>query len=1475
MSHGPATQSSGRVITFYSYKGGTGRSMALANIAYLLARGIKGYGGQLAPSNQKVLAIDWDLEAPGLHRYFEPFLLDASEDNRNRYNREYPGVIDLFAELEEALQDRVSRGPDEDAKLIFSVLDDLDVEGRFSITTSVQNLSFMKAGRFNGDYPSRVSNFHWNLLYERMPVLIPTLVRYLSERFTYVLIDSRTGITDTSGICTMLMPELLVLVFTPNLQSLDGAIGLIREATSYRRQSADLRPLVIFPLPSRIEAAKPELLEYWRKGSEEVAFRGFQAQFESAFKDSYYLERCDLTDYFDEVQIQHVPDYAYGEQIAVALEETDSRLSLRRSYESFARRLIGLSGPWIDPSAAAAEAQIMELCQLGAKELDKNNTQRAQRHFASALDIYLRSENVSIPELADGLRQLGSQYLAEGELGQAETVLREAVEVAERDFGSNGLRTADCLERLGDALTAAGKAQEALDLIERVLNVKKRALSNRHPSIADLDDKLGDLLVSMGRLEESRVYFDQSLVVRREIFGPDSPALTASLERLAETATAMGNLREAEEYLNQALELSGREDWATKARILGRLGWLNLRKRNLSSAEQYFQEAIDGLGPASEDPATANIFDGSAQVAIGYGDYDKARSYYERAQLVRETVLGPSHPDALRGVVNLGDLAAVQGMWERANTYYRRALSLLEKTASEIHPLAGEIYLKLGEVAQGRRNYSEAERFYQHAIGIHERLGDQAGISSGYHQLGTLAQARGDYDSAEVLYRRSLEIDERLGDQAGMSSGYRHLGALAQARGDYRSTAIRDARWRVFVSHTSELREFPKGRSYVAAVEEAISATGHTIVDMADFSTADRPAAELCAERVRGCQVYVGVLGTRYGSPVRDMPGVSYTELEFDVATEAGLDRLMFLLDTEAADVGIPLSALIDQEFGARQEVFRRRVQDSGLVIQTFTDPATLAQLVERSLRELAETGQRRDNEHRRGQVSPVVVAGEIPQAPLGFQPRADLLAALDAPGSQVVVVRAMTGMRGVGKTHLAAAYARAKLAEGWRLVAWVNAEDPSGVLAGLAEVATALGVATSAGNAVTAGQAVRHRLEADGERCLLVFDNATNPEVLQPFIPATGAARIIITSNQQSMAYLGASVPVDVFSEQEALAFLASRTGQADATGARALAAELGFLPLALAQAAAVIAGQHLTYGSYLDRLRRLPAGDLMAAVGVGHYPRGVAAAVLLSLDAVRASDDTGVCGAVMDLLAVLSAAGVRRSLIYAAGREGLPGREGSLPGVAPEVADRALARLAGASLLTFSVDGSIVSAHRLVMRVIQESLAASSSLTAVCQVAARLLKGLAESLSESWHEDRAAVRDLVEQIMALYDASATYGSGSDLDRRMIQLRSWALRFLIHLGDSPAQAIVIGDQLLADQEAVLGPEDPSTLASRSDLASAYLAAGRTDEAISLNEQVLAVLERVLGPEDPSTLASRSDLASAYRAAGRTTESSV
>ncbi|HET9082185.1 MAG TPA: hypothetical protein VFO01_16940 [Trebonia sp.] len=134
-----------------------------------------------------------------------------------------------------------------------------------------------------------------------------------------------------------------------------------------------------------------------------------------------------------------------------------------------------------------------------------------------------------------------------------------------------------------------------------------------------------------------------------------------------------------------------------------------------------------------------------------------------------------------------------------------------------------------------------------------------------------------------------------------------------------------------------------------------------------------------------------------------------------------------------------------------------------------------------------------------------------------------------------------------MGKTQLAAAYARARIDDGWRLVAWVNAENTAEVRGGLAEVAAALGL--EAGDAA-AGRAVRRRLEADGDRCLLVFDNAADPADLLQFLPAAGNAGVLVTSNEQSVADLGAGVAVDVFSWEEALAFLAGRTGSDDAAG-------------------------------------------------------------------------------------------------------------------------------------------------------------------------------------------------------------------------------------------------------------------------------------------------------------------------------------
>jgi hypothetical protein len=158
---------------------------------------------------------------------------------------------------------------------------------------------------------------------------------------------------------------------------------------------------------------------------------------------------------------------------------------------------------------------------------------------------------------------------------------------------------------------------------------------------------------------------------------------------------------------------------------------------------------------------------------------------------------------------------------------------------------------------------------------------------------------------------------------------------------------------RVFLSHTSELREFPAERSFVAAAEAAVSRAGDAVADMAYFPARDDKPADYCAARVRDCAIYVGLIGLRYGSSVRDRPGVSYTELEFDTATEAGLPRLVFLLD-EDAPVPIPPGRLLDgdPDLQVQQRAFRARVLASGVMAGTFSSPEQLELLVWQALHE-------------------------------------------------------------------------------------------------------------------------------------------------------------------------------------------------------------------------------------------------------------------------------------------------------------------------------------------------------------------------------------------------------------------------------------------------------------------------------------------------------------------------------------------
>ncbi|HEV2377793.1 MAG TPA: tetratricopeptide repeat protein, partial [Streptosporangiaceae bacterium] len=480
------------------------------------------------------------------------------------------------------------------------------------------------------------------------------------------------------------------------------------------------------------------------------------------------------------------------------------------------------------------------------------------------------------------------------------------------------------------------------------------------------------------------------------------------------------------------------------------------------------------------------------------------------------------------------------------------------------------------------------------------------------------------------------------------------------------------------------------------------------------------------------------------------------------------------------------------------------------------------------------------------------VVVGEIPRQPPAFVERQTLARLAGAAGSgRVAVVCAVTGLRGVGKTHLAAAYARERIAQGWGLVGWVSAESRGSLLADLARVAERLGVADPEGDSAESARRLRDHLGTRAREGLLVFDNAADPGLLRPFLPATGGTQIVVTSTSRVFAELGAMVDVAAFSRAESLDYLEERTSLDDPDGAAAVAAELGDLPLALAQAAATIAGQHLTYPVYLERLRQAPVAELLAGVPGGDYPHATGPVLLLNVTAAEDGDPSGLTSRVLRAMSVLSAEGAGRGLLNALDDQ--------------TSVDAAIQRCVAWSLLAWSVTGHMVM-HRLLGRVLRERDHAAGESDAALGLALSLLEPRLFSEDQAWAR-RDEGSDLAAQIEAVWHAGVETG-GPALVGRALAARSWAVRQFRVAADL-TRAIDLGERTLAAAEQVLGPDHPDTMAARNNLASAYQSAGRLGEAILLFEQALADRKRILGPDHPDSLGSRNNLASAYQSAGR------
>jgi len=309
----------GQIVTFYSFKGGTGRTMALANAAWILAA-----------NGMRVLIADWDLESPGLHRFFQPFL-DAEVDQR-------PGIADFirryaWAAVDAAIDpDALHTGTEAARDAITAIID--EHVGRVKDYATPLNwqfpdqgaLYFLSSGRqANGDYEATLSALDWDNFYDNLHggQFFDALRAYLKSNYDYVLIDSRTGLSDVADICTVHLPDVVVDCFTLATQGIEGAAMIARAIQRHTD-----RDITIFPVPMRIDHTQQESVD----AGLALATREFEGVLAGMSEEQ-------RREYWAEVEVPYRPSYAYEEVLATIGDRAGSQLGLLPSYERIVARI--------------------------------------------------------------------------------------------------------------------------------------------------------------------------------------------------------------------------------------------------------------------------------------------------------------------------------------------------------------------------------------------------------------------------------------------------------------------------------------------------------------------------------------------------------------------------------------------------------------------------------------------------------------------------------------------------------------------------------------------------------------------------------------------------------------------------------------------------------------------------------------------------------------------------------------------------------------------------------------------------------------------------------------------------------------------------------------------------------------------------------------------------------------------------------
>lgn len=758
---GKTGPSAARLVTFYSYKGGVGRTMALANAACQLAR----------RHGLNVIAVDWDLEAPGLHYYF-----GLSDDDL----RTQPGLIDY---LEDFIAE-VAKGPTGQVPPISRYL--VQPAERIRDQIRFGSIRLLTCGKTNNEYMSRVRRFDWEQFYSRQSgfQIIETLKTELLINSDISLIDARSGQSDIGATPTIQVPDAIILLFTSNQQNLDGTARIARylSAREERSKQGFEKPTILL-VPSRVFLSNT--YRRWLHSSANAVY--------AKLLEEGVLNPNDQPKGLLQCTLSVEPDSSVGE----ALPVLGRKSRLRDAYFELAAAIADLHGGraiWsgaqgtlpltkeikreqrgtVRPSrvteSAADKARALEAAlarrdehqaarlryELGLIALEEGRLKEAEDHFRLALSYYQdRKETLRVLRINFDLARV---RVAQGRTDEALRLFRDII-TRSRELADQSLSAA-AMHAAGGVLATQRRFGEAWNLFADALSVVQRADVPRAESTVLVS--MGALRAEEGRLDEAWQLYSQSLAVASD--KGDAHGRSRALFAMGELREKQGNYEEALSLNERSLAIDERTgDLEGQMASLAAIGDLLFNRKRFDEARHRYEHGLELARSGNISHMEARFTHELGTVYAAEGRFAEANELFERALALRERVDPSGVPVTL---LAMAQARAGQDKNDEAEKLFQRALKSAEQQRNS--KAVGVILISVAQWYERRELLEKALPFYQRAIS-NAADDDFETRALALVGIGDIQRARKNFNAALEAYKQATPLFDRVGDVRGRS----------------------------------------------------------------------------------------------------------------------------------------------------------------------------------------------------------------------------------------------------------------------------------------------------------------------------------------------------------------------------------------------------------------------------------------------------------------------------------------------------------------------------------------------------------------------------------------------------------------------------------------------------------------------------------------------------------------------------------